>query len=257
MHRHPDAMVKWKNNPNISNEYRELFAIDGEPFEFEWNILRRITNLKDSGMLLQMSWSPILKTADIQSAEFPVRWIGIIEKERWGMYDSLKCGTFERRAFASHENLACSFVVRVSPRGFSHVFVRLLTSVRILLMQSFHFARSILQISSVSTEQSRIGVMLTQEIPSQSFSSVEKSIAKATEQFNRKLEPEDVNTLVRAPETNVSSRERERSTTWSPSEIRKIIKRDQGISDLWFSWIHEESLYWTLHPNNSRCEWWL
>ena len=36
----------------------------------------KITNLKDRGILLQMSWSPISKTADIQASELPVRWIG-------------------------------------------------------------------------------------------------------------------------------------------------------------------------------------
>ena len=41
MHRHPDAMVKWEEQLQYfqnSNEYRELFGIDGEPFEFEWNM---------------------------------------------------------------------------------------------------------------------------------------------------------------------------------------------------------------------------
>ena len=37
---------------------------------------RKITNLKNSDILLQMSSLPISKKADIQSAGFPVRWIG-------------------------------------------------------------------------------------------------------------------------------------------------------------------------------------
>ena len=82
---------------------------------------RTITNLKDSGILPQMSWLPISNTADIQSSELPVRWSGILEEEKVGN-------------------------------------VRF-TSVRILRMQILYFARTILQISSVSTEQSRIGAI--------------------------------------------------------------------------------------------------
>ena len=44
--------------------------------EEENGMERKITNLKDSGILLQMSWLPISKTADIQHSELPVRWIG-------------------------------------------------------------------------------------------------------------------------------------------------------------------------------------
>ena len=46
---------------------------------------------------------------------------------------------------------------------------------------------------------------LTQQIPGQSLSSMAKSIAKVNEQFLRKLEPEEVNTLVRTPETNAQA----------------------------------------------------
>ena len=41
MHRHPEAMVTWKEQLQYfqnANEYRELFRIDEEPMEFEWNI---------------------------------------------------------------------------------------------------------------------------------------------------------------------------------------------------------------------------
>ena len=41
MHGHRDAMVKRKEHlqyVQVFNEYRDLFGIDGEPFEFEWNI---------------------------------------------------------------------------------------------------------------------------------------------------------------------------------------------------------------------------
>ena len=74
---------------------------------------RKITNLKN-GAILQMSWSPTSKTADLHSSELPVRWI-------------------------------------VGDVRF--------TSARILQMQNFYFARSLLHISSVSTERSLIGVI--------------------------------------------------------------------------------------------------
>ena len=69
----------------------------------------------------------------------------------------------------------------------------------------------------------------------------------------RKLELEEVNTLSTSTWDGCSSIER--STAWSPREIRKSIKRDKGFSDLWVRWIHEEGLYWTILPNNSRREW--
>ena len=82
---------------------------------------RKNSTLKDSEIPLQMSCSPISKTADIQSAELPVCWIG----------DSCEGKVGDVR----------------------------FTSVVIFRVQIFCLARSILQISFVSTEQSRIGVM--------------------------------------------------------------------------------------------------
>ena len=49
VHRHPDAMVKWKEQLQFflwTNEYRELFGIDGEPCEFEWNLFSRHTTVE-------------------------------------------------------------------------------------------------------------------------------------------------------------------------------------------------------------------
>ena len=82
--------------------------------------------------------------------------------------------------------------------------------------------RSILQISSVSTEQLADS--------GQSFSSVEKSIAKMKEQLYRKLKPEDVNTLVQTTSDECSSSER--STAWSPREILTLIDRGKGIASV-------------------------
>ena len=45
----------------------------------------------------------------------------------------------------------------------------------------------------------------------------------------------------------------EGSTAWSPREIRTSVERDKSVSDLWISWVHEESVYWTILPNRSRC----
>ena len=38
--------------------------------------------------------------------------------------------------------------------------------------------------------------------------------------------------------------------------IRKVFKRDKGLSDLWIGWSHEENLYWTILPKHSRRGWW-
>ena len=61
------------------------------------------------------------KRADIQSTELPVRWIvdswRILEQERWAMYDSLQCGSFERRAFLSHNQFCKSAQYLRSNRG--------------------------------------------------------------------------------------------------------------------------------------------
>ena len=41
MRRHPEAKEKWKDQLQYfqnSYEYGEVFGIDGEPVEFEWNI---------------------------------------------------------------------------------------------------------------------------------------------------------------------------------------------------------------------------
>ena len=89
--------------------------------EEEKGMERTITNLKDNEILLHMSWLPISKTVNIHFWELPVRWIG----------DSWKRKVWNAR----------------------------FTSLRILRTQIFHFAQSTLQISSASTEQSRIGVM--------------------------------------------------------------------------------------------------
>ena len=61
------------------------------------------------------------KRADIQSTELPVRWIvdswRILEQERWAMYDSLQCGSFEPRAFLSHNQFCKSAQYLRSNRG--------------------------------------------------------------------------------------------------------------------------------------------
>ena len=80
---------------------------------------RTHTNLKQNGILLVRSWYPISNIADIQSSEHPVRWIG----DSW------------RRQVRK---------VRFAPTVTRRV-------------RCFYFARLILEISSVSLEQSRIG----------------------------------------------------------------------------------------------------
>ena len=68
---------------------------------------RKITNLKDSGILLQMSWFPSSMAADILQS-FQCVGSGILEKERWEMYDTLQCGSFKCRSIISHDQFCKS-----------------------------------------------------------------------------------------------------------------------------------------------------
>ena len=54
MFEHPEANARWEDQLkefHQSNAYRELFGIDGEPIEFEWNIFPGITTLKTLQMI--------------------------------------------------------------------------------------------------------------------------------------------------------------------------------------------------------------
>ena len=49
LHNHSKANGKWKDQIREfqrSNEYAELYGIDGEPFEFEWNIFPGFTSIE-------------------------------------------------------------------------------------------------------------------------------------------------------------------------------------------------------------------
>ena len=124
--------IDWTKTGNFKECFSNSERVRDYAKKFRWDIglfsvlakkkmvrNTKLQNLKDSGILLQMSWSPISKTADIQSSELPVRLIDVFFKV-------------------------------------GHVRF---TSVVTLGTQRFYFARSTLQTSSVSTEQSRIGVM--------------------------------------------------------------------------------------------------
>ena len=103
--------IDWTKKGN----YNECFSNSEKVSDFakrfplgHWSFLCRgdeenvmesaIVTPKDKGILLQMSWLPISKTADIQFSELPARWIGDSWK-RWTMYTSFQRWTFERRAF--------------------------------------------------------------------------------------------------------------------------------------------------------------
>ena len=90
-------------------------------------------------------------------------------------------------------------------------------------LQIFQFAEEIQQINSVFTEQSRIGVMnwLSRYLISH-VQPLRIQRRKMNEQKNRKLAPEEVNTLVKAPE---------KMTVCSPGEIRKSSARDFSVSN--------------------------
>ena len=61
----------------------------------------KTTNLKDNGIVPQMSWNPISKTADIQFSEHPVRWAEDTCEKRWEMCNSLQGWFVECRDFIS------------------------------------------------------------------------------------------------------------------------------------------------------------
>ena len=47
MYEHKDAIKRWEGQVEefkISDFYKELLGINGEPIEFEWNILQKIQN---------------------------------------------------------------------------------------------------------------------------------------------------------------------------------------------------------------------
>ena len=104
------------------------------------------------------------------------------------------------------------------------------TSVRILRTQSFSFAQFILQISSVSTEQSRIVVMKWLSRFLGSHFQAWSHPSRMSEQLCRKIGGSEY------------------------VQMRRVIKQRlidcAFISDLWIGGIHEESLSWML-PNNS------
>ena len=47
----------------------------------------------------------------------------------------------------------------------------------------------------------------------------------------------------------------EESIPGSSREIRKSVERDNSVSDMWNSWIHKDSMYWTILPNYSWRTW--
>ena len=70
--------------------------------------------------------------------------------------------------------------------------------------------------------------VLAQQIPAQASFSIEKSIAKVTEQLNRPLAPEDVNTMMKPVETEVpASRNRLRDHHEKFENVSKEIKVTQ------------------------------
>ena len=116
-----------------SNSYRELFGIDGEPIEFEWNIypgrasleiLQRIQkNLQDEnigpehfeGRIIFMStfndidWTKNGHSENCDSnSEHQCFERGILKKKRWQMYHTLQCGFIEHRTLVSHDSLSKS-----------------------------------------------------------------------------------------------------------------------------------------------------
>ena len=133
---------------------------------------RTTTNLKDYGFLPLLWLSSNSKKADIQFSEHPMRWIDDFLRTQSGTYSMHFSGD---------------------------------TTNADLLFRTRNSANKL----SVHGAVADWCDALIQQIFDQSCSTIENSIAKVNEQLNRKLAPEEVNTLVKAPEIDVrASRKR-------------------------------------------------
>ena len=94
---------------------------------------------------------------------------------------------------------------------------------------------------------------LTQQILGQSFSNMEKSIAESEWAAKSKLGA--WRSAYVGANTWDECSSSEGSTAYPSRKIWKVVRSEKSISDLWISWIHEESLHWTIHPKHSRCGW--
>ena len=79
--------IGWTKKENSNECFPNSLKVRGYAKRFQkghWSLLgpgdeengseRTTTSLKDSGIVPQMSWNPISKTADIQFFAHPVRW---------------------------------------------------------------------------------------------------------------------------------------------------------------------------------------
>ena len=169
---------------------------------------RKITNLKN-GAILQMSWSPTSKTADLHPSELPVRWI----RGRCTIHFSADPSNAE--LFISHDHCCTSAQYPRSDRWL------------VWWIDSADSWSIIFKYGEVHREnewavKSKVGAWRSEYVGSNTWDECSSS---------------------------------ERSTAWSPRKLEKFINRDEGISDLWSGWIHEESLYWPIIPNHSSREW--
>ena len=158
---------------------------------------RTITNMKDSGIALQMSWSPISKTAGIQFFRASSALIRRFFKKEGG-----KCTILFSGDTSSAEPVADWWMNWLS---------------RFLVCH---------------------------------FSSMEKSIAKLNEQFRRKTEAEEVNTLVQTLETNVQAvRDRLRD---HPEKFEKSSKRKVSRTCASTGFMREVSIAQYFRTNSRR-----
>ena len=279
MHRHPDALVNWKEqlkSLQSSNEHRELFGIDGEPFEFEWNIFpgntavqihqeiqvrmtvgeTRVEEFEDRIIvdwikIMTRNVFRILKGWEITQRDY--RWdiclfSVLVKKKGYGMHHykpEAKWNSAADVMRASHQSLQCvgSRILKKN-RGKCTIHFSGDMSNAELSFRTIHPANQ-LSIDGAVVDWCE---ELAQQIPGQFFSSPEKSIAKVAQQLYRKLEPEEVNTLVQALEArdrlrdhhekfeNSSKQIKESQTCESAGIIKKVAVGKYFRKNEWRVW---------------------
>ena len=176
---------------------------------------RTTSNLKESGMTPHTWWSWNLKIADIQFSKLPVRWT----EDPWRR----KVGTIHFSGDASKAEL---------------------------LFRTINSAKQLSIYEAVADWCDE----LDQQIPGQSFSSIEKSISKANEQLDCPLAPDDVKTKCKHFRLMFKHREIDCVII---EKNRKSVGRNKSDSNLRNSGVDNEGFSWTLLPNNPRHRRWI
>ena len=235
-----------------SNGYKELFAIDWEPIEFG------VEYFHDKRAVCQTS-PEIFKHRIIFMSMFnDIDWtkngnynecFSNSEKVRTWVVSSSR-----RRKMVWNAPLQTWRTVEYYCRCHGCQFQRQRTSNNASFQCVGSGIRTVHRKSAQYLRSSRELVWwIDKQILVHSLLSMVKSVAEVNDHLCRKLEPQEVDTLEQTLRTNVpAARDRLRihqERGW------KVINWNKCFSDFWVCWIHEESLYWTVLTNHSRCRW--